>query len=244
MHTNGEKPFVQHLAVVAPRSKPPAPPLDDAVLAQFRAGYLNDVVDVVGPLYTMHPDIRPMHTARTRFVGQAVTVKAVPGDNLALFGAFAQIRPGDVLVVDWRGCTSTSVAGASMLVGPMAAGLEAVVIDGAVRDVAEIAGLNLPVFARGINPLAGAKREVGEVNVAVSCGGVVVEPGDLVMGGDEGVVVVPRADIDRVLAAIAPYEAPESLDDWPIEKCQNRTRQRIAQYRETLAEVNDRIGIS
>jgi 4-hydroxy-4-methyl-2-oxoglutarate aldolase len=243
MHANGEEiPFVQHLAVVAPRSKPPAPPIAAEVIDRFRQCYLNDVADVVGPLYTMDLGIKPMHAARTDFVGQAVTAKAVPGDNLALFGALGGSRPGDVLVVDWRGTMTSSVNGASMLVAYVARGLEAVVVDGAVRDVAEIANLGLPLFARGVNPVAPAKREVGEVNVAVACGGVVVEPGDLVMGGEEGVVVVPRSDIDRVLAAIEPYSAPASLDDWPMEHCQSRAKQRVAQYRRTLDDVNARIG--
>jgi len=229
-------PANRHSTVIMPRSERAAEVLSPEVREQFRQFYVDDVADLVGPLYTMDAGIRPMHSSRTSFVGQAITAKAVPGDNLALFGALAEVRPGDVLIVDWRGHTASSANGGSMLVAPLLDGLEAVVVDGAVRDVAEVAGLNLPLFARGLSASAPGKYEIGEVNVAVVCGGVVVEPGDLVIGGDEGIVVIPRRDVERVLAALKPYTAPRSIDDWPIDVRRERSNARVEQYRSILAD--------
>jgi regulator of RNase E activity RraA len=188
----------------------------------------------------MDAGIRPMHNGPSHFAGQAITVKAVPGDNLAVFGALAEIRPGDVLIIDWRGHIGSSVNGASMLVAPRVDGLEAVVVDGGVRDVAEVASLGIPLFGRAVSASAPGKREIGEVNVPVSCGGVVVEPGDIVFGGGEGVVVIPRGDLERVLAVLTPYVAPATLADWPLEERRSRSLARVEQYRAALAEAVER----
>jgi 4-hydroxy-4-methyl-2-oxoglutarate aldolase len=223
-----------HVTTVAPRHERPAEPLDPTLLARMRKVAVDDLADRVGPLYVMDAGIRPMHTTRTAFAGQAVTVKAVPGDNLALFGALSDIRPGDVLIVDWRGFIGSSANGTSMLIGPIVDGLEAVVVDGGTRDVQEAADLGLPLFARAICPTPAIKRDIGEINVPVSCGGVVVHPGDLVVGGAGGVVVVPRADVDRIALTVDAYAAPGDLSGWPVDERKAVSARRVAQHHDAL----------
>jgi len=112
-------------------------------------------------------------------------------------------RPGDVLVVDAGGGLNTAIAGAMMCSYARSRGVEAFVIDGAIRDVEELAALDIAVVARGATPNGPFKTGPGEIGQAIACGGIAVAPGDLVIGDLDGVLVVPRAEAAEILVLAA-----------------------------------------
>jgi len=192
-----------HVPVVPPRigAAPERP--RPGLLAAFEGVRSTDVSDAVGRLYTMAPRIRALYEPAPQLVGVVLTVKAWPGDNLAVHGALSMVLPGDVLVVDWHGYTEGCGTGAESLRDPLARGLAGVVIDGGWRDLPELAEMGVPVYGVGAAAFSPAKQQPGELNVPVSCGGVVVHPGDLVVADGEGVAVVPREFADLVVAECA-----------------------------------------
>jgi 4-hydroxy-4-methyl-2-oxoglutarate aldolase len=196
------RPFEGYLPAVPPRIGTPPERPEPGVLAPLDGVPASDVSDVVGRLYTMDPRIRPLYSPIRRVVGVALTVKAVPGDNLAIHGALGMVQPHDVLVVDWLGYAEGCGSGARALAAPRERGLEGVVVDGAWRDVDDLRQVGFPVFGRHEALFSPAKREPGEINVEVSCGGVVVSAGDVVVADATGVVVVPRRHFGDVLHAL------------------------------------------
>jgi 4-hydroxy-4-methyl-2-oxoglutarate aldolase len=179
------------------------PRLDDDIVESFRKFSVPDISDAVGPLYTMSAGMRPLYEPINRLVGRALTVKAPPGDSLTIHGAISVCRPGDILVIDWRGHIDSCSGGAGMLMTPIRQGLAGVVVDGAWRDVQDLQTLDFPIFGRGISAVSRAKSQFGEINVPVCCGGVVVNAGDLIVADAEGIVVVPREDAMSVLEHVA-----------------------------------------
>jgi regulator of RNase E activity RraA len=171
----------------------------------FRGKSASDVSDAMGRFYAMDPGI----VSRTGLplCGVAVTVNARPGDNLMVHKAMELARTGDVLVVCTNGCTTSAIFGDIMANTAVAVGLGGLVVDGAVRDVEGLKALGLPTYSRAVTPGACDTDGPGEVNVPVSCGGVVVAPGDVVVGDADGVVVVPREDAAVVLERLAAVEA-------------------------------------
>ena len=195
-----------------------------------------DVVDAVGRLYAMDSRIRPLYQGMNRVLGTAITVKAVPGDNWAIHAGLSRCQPGDVLVVDWRGFTEACGSGGLTTALAMRRGLAGIVIDGAWRDIDDLERLGFPILGAGISPYSPGASRLGEVNVPVHCGGVIVSPGDLVVGDGEGVAVVPRAHIELVADSLPPYEELKSFDDplgLPMDGAMSRTAslywQRFAQ---------------
>jgi 4-hydroxy-4-methyl-2-oxoglutarate aldolase len=188
-----------HVPVLPPRWVRKVPRVGDDVLDAFRDLLVPDISDAVGSLYTMSAGMRPLYEPIDRLVGRALTVKAPPGDSLTIHGAISVCEPGDVLVVDWRGHVESCSGGSGMLIAPIRAGLAGIVVDGAWRDVPDLQVLNFPIFGRGTCSVSRAKSQLGEINVAVSCGGVVVNAGDIIVADAEGIVVVPRDDAALVL---------------------------------------------
>jgi 4-hydroxy-4-methyl-2-oxoglutarate aldolase len=188
-----------HTPVLPPRWIRNVPRLEDDILESFGLYSVPDISDSVGPLYTMSPGIRPLYEPIDRLVGRALTVKAPPGDSLTVHGAISVCQPGDVLVVDGRGHVESCSGGAGMLIAPIRAGLAGIVVDGAWRDVPDLQALNFPIFGRGTCSVSRAKSQLGEINVPVCCGGVVVNAGDLIVADAEGIVVVPRDEATSVL---------------------------------------------
>ena len=134
------------------------------------------------------------------FVGQAVTVRCMVGDNLALHHALTLCSPGNVIVADARGHEDTAVWGGIMHKAAHARSLAAIVVDGAMRDVAELRESGLPAYCRAIVPAGPHKGFGGEINGPIQCGGVAVEPGDLVVGDDDGVIVIPLDQLEGLHA--------------------------------------------
>lgn len=205
-----------HEPVIPPRIVRNVPRLDPSWFDKYAELDSTDICDKIGPLYSMSPDIVPLYRPAKRVVGQALTVKAWPGDSLAVHGALLMVQSGDVMVIDWRGHTASCGGGNNILVKPRSQGLRGLIIDGAWRDLDSSQDDDFPIFGKARNPFSPPKRRPGEVNVAVACGGVVVHAGDLVVADSEGIVVVPRAYIATVFEAVTssppPPSTPEAID--------------------------------
>ncbi|QIE28010.1 Regulator of ribonuclease activity A (plasmid) [Caballeronia sp. SBC1] len=140
----------------------------------------------------------PYHRPR-RMAGTAVTVRTRPGDNLAIHRAFDFCRPGDVLVIDGGGDVTQALMGEIMATYAESLGVQGLVIDGAIRDVGAIREHDFPVYARGATHRGPYKNGPGEVNVTVTVGGMVVQPGDIVVGDEDGVLAIAPADVAAVI---------------------------------------------
>ena len=141
--------------------------------------------------------LRPFHRAGA-LAGVALTVKCRPGDNLMLHHALNIAEPGDVIVVDGGGDLTNALIGELMLAFAQKKQLAGVVINGAVRDTASIAASDFPVYARGVTHRGPYKNGPGEINVPIAIDGMVVEPGDLIVGDADGVLCVPFDQVDAV----------------------------------------------
>jgi regulator of RNase E activity RraA len=224
-----------HVAVVPPRVLPAAPRADAALLERFTQAYVPDISDAVGPLYTMDPVLRPLYRPMPNVVGQALTVKTPPGDNLTVHGALGMVQPGDVLVIDARGYTGACATGALSLVVPIRRGLRGAIVDGAWRDTAELSALHFPVWGKGLAAFSPPKERLGEINVPVSCGGVVVNPGDIVVGDQEGVVVVPSDQAATVARSLPRHRQPLTLDQYDLAELERDAAQRRRYFEQVLA---------
>ncbi len=145
--------------------------------------------------------LAPRHRPGVHLAGTALTVRVRSGDNLMIHKALQLGRPGDVLVVDGNGCTDRALMGEIMKRVAQARGFAGLVVDGAVRDVASFRGDDFPCYARGVCHRGPYKDGPGEINVPVSIGGMVVHPGDIVIGDDDGVVFVTPAEARQVAEA-------------------------------------------
>lgn len=174
------------------------------------------LADVVGREQVMGTGIRPLWSPVPRVAGPAFTVRCPPGDNLMLHAAIHRAEPGSVLVVE-SGDLDWALAGGNVCAVAQRQGIAGFVLDGLIRDLAEVRAMEFPVFARGVIPIPGAKSVVRPLGEPVTCGGVRVEAGDVVVADEEGVVAVPAARRDEVLTAARgrlAKEAGESLDAW------------------------------
>ena len=160
--------------------------------------------------------LRPMHKSG-QMAGPALTVKSRPGDNLMLHKAIDMAEPGDIIVCDAGGDLTNSLMGELMLAHAMKRGVGGFVLDGAVRDVEAFLDLNLPVFAAGVSHRGPYKDGPGEINVSVAIDGMVIEPGDLVIGDWDGVLSIPLDDVDSILKKTNEKQAAEAVDMAKIE---------------------------
>jgi len=142
--------------------------------------------------------LRPMH-ASGGLAGVALTVRSRPGDNLMLHKAIDMAVPGDVIVVDAGGDVTNALIGEMMMSYAVKKGVAGFVIDGAIRDADAIREMNLPMFAAGITHRGPYKDGPGEINVPISLDGMVIEPGDIMIGDCDGVLCVPQAAAEEIL---------------------------------------------
>lgn len=151
--------------------------------------------------------LRKMHRDGS-LAGPALTVKARPGDNLMLHKAIDMAAPGDVIVVDAGGDLSNSLMGELMLAYAVKKGVAGFVLDGAIRDADAFLAANLPVFAAGVTHRGPYKDGPGEINVPIAIDGMVIAPGDLILGDSDGVLSVPIDAAEEVYArTVAKQEA-------------------------------------
>ncbi len=177
------------------------------------AGMLNKfaastVYEAAGQRGSMDPAIHAVAPGM-RIVGPALTVRCQPADNLTLHAAVARARPGDVIVADVGDFVGAGHWGEILTVAAQARQIGGIVINGGVRDVEAAQRRAFPVFARGICMRATVKQVLGMINQPITCGGVAVGPGDLIIADDDGVVVVPSDLIDVTLGAAMAREAAE-----------------------------------
>lgn len=161
-----------------------------------------NIADCMGRHGALHHSIKPIKDD-TKMVGIACTVRLRPGDNLMLHKAVDIAQAGDVLVVDCEGHMKNAPWGELLTLAAMKKGIKGLVIDGVIRDVKDIRALGFPIFCKGMTPNGCDKDGPGEVNLPISCGGVIVNPGDIVVGDDDGVVIIPRASASMIADATA-----------------------------------------
>lgn len=183
---------------------------DPELVAAFETVPSAIVSDVSAtPGVAMDSGLNPVSTG-TALSGTALTVAASAGDNLLIHKAITVAEPGDVLIIDGDGYTETAFVGELMCASCLAHDLAGMVVDGAVRDRAELAEMDFPVFSRGIHPAGPQKAAPGSINVPVTCGGVTVEPGDIIVGDDDGIAVAPVDDAEATLERAKAKEATEA----------------------------------
>ncbi|MFD6890225.1 RraA family protein [Streptomyces sp. NPDC059957] len=173
------------------------------------------LADLLGREQVMDIGIRPLWDS-PRVAGPAYTVRCEPGDNLMLHAAIYRAEPGSVIVVE-SGDLDYALAGGNVCAVAQRRGIAAFVLDGLLRDLAEVREAGFPVFARGVVPVPGAKKKLGSLGGPVRVGGVSVHPGDIVVADEEGIVVTPAARQEEILSAALDKlakEAGESLDAW------------------------------
>lgn len=182
------------------------------IVEQYRGFVAANISDSMGRLFTMDYRINPVYKPMRKLCGTAVTVQARPGDNLLSLKAIEVAQPGDVIVIATQGDTALSVWGGFMSMMAARRGIAGVVTDGVIRDVEQSREADLPIYAVGVTPAAPTKEGTGQINTSISCGGVVVEPGDIVVGDEDGVVVVPRREAEAVAERVRERIAKE--DAW------------------------------
>jgi regulator of RNase E activity RraA len=149
-----------------------------------------DISDLMNRLYAMEPEIKNMTDPDLRLVGPACTVKCYPGDNLMVHKALDVAQPGDVVVVDTSSSSLTAVLGDLVCTKARHRGIAGFIVDGLIRDLPAIRRLgDFPVFARDVTPKGPLHRGPGEIGYPISCGGIVVNPGDVIVADLNGVVV-------------------------------------------------------
>lgn len=178
------------------------------LIEAFKALPVANVSDCMTRVFAAGPTLRPMHRSGT-LAGPALTVRSRPGDNLFLHKAIDMANPGDVIVVDAGGDLTNSLMGELMLAHAMKRGVAGFVLNGAIRDVDEIYKENLPVYAAGVTHRGPYKNGPGEINVTISLNGMVISPGDLILGDNDGVLSVPFDEMEIVLKAARKKKASE-----------------------------------
>jgi len=152
--------------------------------------------------------LRRFHRSR-KLIGTAVTVKVRAGDNLLTYKAISMMSAGHVLVVDAGGVTSNAIVGDLLLAYAQQRGCAGFVVDGAIRDSAAFASADFPCYARDVTHRGPFKTGPGAVNVPVSIGGQVVQPGDVIIGDEDGLVVFPPSERERLISAAQRSAATE-----------------------------------
>ncbi|MCB1491081.1 MAG: RraA family protein [Rhodobiaceae bacterium] len=180
--------------------------LDPELVHAFRSYEVADVSDVLNRMFTMSPEIRNL-TNDKPVVGPALTVKLFPGDNLMLHKALDVARPGDIVVVDTSNSQRNAVLGDLIANKAVHREIAGFIIDGLIRDIDGIVETGIPVYARGITAFGPLHRGPGELNYPVCCGGVVVDPGDIVTADRTGITIVRKDSAESTLLRLVAQKA-------------------------------------
>jgi RraA family protein len=182
--------------VAIQRAKAHFPKLSAEELSAWKAIPVAIAGDAMNRQNLLHSRIRPLGQ-NYHLLGQARTVSVIAGDNSAIHAVLGLVEPGQVLMVDGGGHTDRALWGDILSSVAKRKNLAGIVLDGAVRDVAELRAGDMPVYASGVSPAGPTKGWGGTIDTAISCGGVAVKPGDVILGDDDGVAVIP---LERVAA--------------------------------------------
>lgn len=171
------------------------------LIEKFRDIAVANLDDCMNRISAAHADIRPVN--KSRLLGTAFTVKVPVGDNLMFHAAMDLAKPGDVIVIDAGGDVHRSIFGELMVTYCRKRGISGIVVDGALRDTDAISQLtDFAVYARGITPDGPYKNGPGEINTPVVCGGRTVNPGDIVLGDEDGVIFIKPSDAPELLEKV------------------------------------------
>ena len=182
--------------------------LDTGLMKCFQEYEVPDISDTLNRLYALDAAITCQTDKRHRLCGPALTVHVFPGDNLMVHKALDIAKPNDIVVVDAHGTRGmNAVLGDIISTKAKHRGIAGFIVDGLVRDMPGIADLDFPVFARGTTPVGPLHRGPGEINCPIACGGVVVNPGDVIVADISGIVVVPREWAEVILQRLEAHKA-------------------------------------
>jgi RraA family protein len=174
--------------------------VDQATVEKFKAVAVANISDSMNRMAHGGPRLRPLHAGGV-LAGVAFTVKQRPGDNLMVHAALNRASAGDVIIVDAGGDLTNAIIGELMLTHAQRIGIAGVIINGAVRDSAWIRANSLPVYAAGVTHRGPYKNGPGELNATIAIDGMIIEPGDLIVGDDDGFVCIPFDQTEEVYAA-------------------------------------------
>jgi RraA family protein len=173
--------------------------LERGFMQKFAEFQSPDVSDLLNRLYAVDPSISCLTGRHHRLCGPACTVKVFPGDNLMVHKSLDVAKPGDIVVIDAHGSPMNAVLGDLISTKAKHRGIAGFIVDGFVRDLPDLIELDYPVFARGATPIGPLHRGPGEINFPICCGGVVVNPGDLIVADGAGMVVVRQEIASELL---------------------------------------------
>lgn len=195
--------------------------VDGGFVDSFKSLPVSNVSDCMARMSGFGPQIRPYHRSG-KLAGTAVTVKTRPGDNLMIHKALDMAGPGEVLVIDAGGDLTNSLMGELMLSYAIKRGLAGVVINGAIRDLGWIKERDFPVFAAGVTHRGPYKDGPGEINFPICIDGNLVNPGDLILGDEDGVLSVAYDEVESVLEAATKKHTAETQQLADIEAGTNK----------------------
>jgi len=182
--------------------------VDRLLVEQFENVVTPHISDNMSRMNAAGPELRPYHK-EGKLIGTAITVKTRPGDNLMVHKAIDIAEAGDVIVVDAGGDTTNAIVGEIMQRLAKKKGITGFVINGAIRDVAAFKEDTFPVYAIGITHRGPYKDGPGEINVPISIGGMIIHPGDLIIGDEDGLVAIQVADVEETLQKVLKQEQKE-----------------------------------
>ena len=190
--------------------------------------------------HLINHNIGPLWQGTPRISGEAFTVQLAPGDNLMLHSAIYEAPKGSIIVVD--GVDSEyAVAGGNVCAVAKSRGIKGLIIDGVIRDLAEITDMKFPVFAKGVHPVPGKKEVYSELGTEIRCGGINVSTGDIIVADIEGIAVIPQSRKDEVFLMAsekANKEASLTLAQWE-ENHRAKIRQAIIRAKQKQSVQND-----
>jgi regulator of RNase E activity RraA len=212
--------------------------VDRKLVEQFRNVVTPHISDNLNRIHAIGSELRPYHK-EGKLIGTAITVKTRPGDNLLVHKAIDLADAGDVIVVDAGGDTTNAIVGEIMMSLARKKGISGFVIDGAIRDLAAFQNGDFPVYAKGVTHRGPYKDGPGEINGPISVDGMLVNPGDLIIGDEDGLAVVPFEFAEEVLHKV---KAQEDREREILESIENGTVDRSwvdETLREKGCEFND-----
>lgn len=195
---------------------------------RLRGVQTGQAIDAMDGRGALDAAIKPLQPSCSSILGTAITCETGPNDNLAILGALAIAQRGDVLISATEGFAHSAVFGDNTAIMAKNKGLAGVVIDGMMRDLAGLLPVGLPLFCRGITPNSCVRSGPGRVGFPVAIGGVTIHSGDIVVGDRDGIVIVPQADLDRLLPRID-----------AILKAEAETQAKIKAGFDNLGGIND-----
>ena len=181
---------------------------EKALIEAFRELPVANIDDCMNRTAAVDGAIRPL--TRTPLLGTAFTVQVPEGDNLMFHKAMDLAQPGDVIVIDAGGDTNRAIFGGLMISYCKVRSLAGVIVDGAIRDYRELADMDFPVYAKGVTPNGPYKNGPGTIGETISFGGKVVRPGDIIVGDEDGIIIVKPEEAEELAKAAQGVVAKEA----------------------------------